>query len=193
MTQTKTTTTTLLRSVRWILMGHNYTILTTAIIGTITSRWLVCDLIVIILLYSLDSLSRCEFLIHCVRRLSHQSLIQNLAFLFLLSWIFKWMFWFLFSIIFFNVNIKQRSLLFCKSIRGASVSHSVSQKILIILCQTIWSPIVLCGPLWISMDPYGLVWSNMVLYGPVWSILIPYGPLGSSMVLCGPIWSSIFP
>ena len=48
---------------------------------------------------------------------------------------------------------------------------------------SLWSPLVLYGPLWSHMVPYSQVWSPMVPYGPVLSHMVPYGSVLSCMVL----------
>ena len=73
---------------------------------------------------------------------------------------------------------------------------------------SLWSHLVLFGPVWSRIVPYGPIWSLMVLYDPtgshmvrfdpLWSCMVlshivPYGSLWSSMVLNGPAWSRTIP
>ena len=33
---------------------------------------------------------------------------------------------------------------------------------------TVWTPVVLFGPLWFCLDPCGSFWTPVVLFGPLW-------------------------
>ena len=88
--------------------------------------------------------------------------------------------------------------------------------LLMVLCEPLWSFMILygifmflivaCGPLWSFMVPFGpAVWFHIVTYSPIWSCMFQYGPVWSSLVRnvhmaqydCmaqfGPVWPWMVP